>query len=139
MIRLKKQYTKEEKIEYLKSLRNKWIETKKQLTNGEIDSIKAVIKTHGLNISYISYFMVSHQMKALGLDGIPYLDCKTFQGWKENGYIVKKGEKSKIDGITWLTILPKDENGEEILEEEGYVLPKAYHLFHKTQVEPLIS
>ncbi len=63
------------------------------------------------------------------LDGIPYIDCKTFKKWQESGYIVKKGEKSKISGITWIS--------NEKDDDEKFIYPKQYNLFHKSQVTEL--
>ena len=72
-------------------------------------------------------------MENNGFDGFPYIDCKTYKNWQENGFIVKKGEKSKIDGITW--IAPKGKDGEE--EDGKGLYPKRYRLFHRSQVEAL--
>ena len=72
-------------------------------------------------------------MKYHGFDGIPYLDCKTFMGWKERGFIVRKGEKSLIAGITWVSVEGKE--GEP--DDNGFKFPKEYHLFHRSQVEAI--
>jgi hypothetical protein len=74
-------------------------------------------------------------MQAQGLDGLPYIDAKTFQGWKESGFVVNKGEHSTLSGLTWIgaKITNKD-TGEE---ETAYVFPKEYHLFHRSQVSPI--
>ena len=73
-------------------------------------------------------------MQRLGLEGIPYLDCKTFHGWKDSGFHVIKGQHSLIKGITWITPTYKSkETGEE--EISDYSFPKEYHLFHRTQVK----
>jgi len=95
---------------------------------------------HGLNFSLRSYAYVAMQLRALGLEGVPYVDTKTFMSWKESGFIVKKGEKSQIDGITWIAINGKEAEAPEDGGDEkarGYVMPKAYALFHRSQVEPL--
>ena len=132
---MKKEYTKEEKAAYYKGLRERWQAAK---NIGNEDEVKAVMMQHGLNFSFRSYMYVAMQLKALGLEGIPYVDTKTFLGWKENGFMVRKGEKSNIDGLTWIAIGGKEvENPEDGEAEKGYVMPKAYHLFHRTQVEAL--
>lgn len=114
-------------------LRAKWQETKKLLTDQKISEIQAISLEHGLNVSAMSYFFVSLQMKHIGYDGIPYLDCKTFQGWKDAGFHVKKGEHSRISGITWIRPTYKNEAGE--VEDSDYCWPKEYYLFHRSQVK----
>lgn len=133
-------YTKEEKQAYLKKLRDQWKQAKTLLDEEQISAIQAIIKTHGMNISAMGFFFVSLQMKRLELDGLPYLDAKTYKGWKDNGFHVKKGEKSQISGITWINvgggddpdIADKDHRG---TDDGGYMFPKEYHLFHRTQVD----
>jgi hypothetical protein len=127
----KKTYTKEERATYYKQLRERWNKAKEI---GNEDEIKAVMMQHGLNFSVRSYCYVMMQLRALGLEGIPYVDTKTFMGWKENGFMVRKGEKSNIDGITWIGIDGKEKT-DEGEKEHHYAMPKAYHLFHKSQVE----
>ena len=136
---MKKEFTKEEKKAYFQSLRDSWSAAKKIAMNGERAEIEAIIKNHGLNISVIGFCMIAHQMKAQGLDGLPYLDAKTFMGWKENGFMVMKGQKSTLRGITWIGIEPSKEDSAEIETEgkHGYAMPKEYHLFHRSQVEAI--
>ena len=122
-------YTKEEKKEYFKGLRERWQAVKDGVTSGQLDDIKAVIAEHGLNVSPWSYMFTAQSMKHNGYDGIPYLDCKTFLGWKDRGFMVRKGEKSKITGITWVSVTTKDG------EDEAFKMPKEYHLFHRSQVD----
>ena len=133
---MKKQFTREEKQIYFKGLREQWAAAKAIANNGKGDEIRAIIATHGMNISVTGYLIVSNQMKALGLDGLPYLDAKTFQGWKDNGFKVRKGEKSQISGITWIGINTAKED-EDNTESKSYAMPKAYHLFHRTQVDAI--
>ena len=128
------QYTKEQKKEYFQSLRDRWTEAKKQYSENEITAVEAIIETHGLKISRFGFLFVKVQMEKQGLDGLPYLDAKTFQGWKENGFVVKKGEKSTLDGITWIGVGEEEDSG-----KFEYMLPKQYHLFHRTQVEEIIN
>ncbi len=137
-------YTKEEKKEYFAKLREEWQTAKSLLTAGEIKEIEAIIINHGMEISAISYKMVAMQMHAQKLDGIPYLDAKTFKGWKENGFTVKKGESSTLSGITWIGAEPNNSDAGKLLpsgditeEKKGFIFPKAYHLFHRSQVEAI--
>jgi hypothetical protein len=129
-------YTKEQKKEYFAKLRERWAENKKRAEDdtearGKYDAIVAEAPSYG--ISYYSFYLTLQAMKANGWDGTPYIDTKTFKGWKEAGFIVKKGEKSKIDGITWLEIKDKEAGD----DDDGFLLPKLYHLFHRSQVEAL--
>jgi hypothetical protein len=75
-------------------------------------------------------------MRHLGYDGLPYIDCKTFGGWQASGFKVKKGEHSRLSGITWM----KTAGGKRLEDDDDdytYMYPKTYHLFHKSQVEPI--
>ena len=133
---MKKTFTKAQKDQYFKSLREQWNEAKKHASNGGKAEYEAMVATHGFNISATGYMLVSMQMKSQGLNGIPYLDAKTFHGWKENGFKVRKGEKSTISGITWIGIATNSKD-EEDETKTGYAMPKAYHLFHRSQVDAI--
>ena len=133
---MKKTYTKEERQAYYQGLRKRW-QAAKDISNE--DEIRAIMMQSGLNFSVRSYAYVAMQLRALGLEGVPYVDTKTFMAWKESGFMVRKGEKSQIEGITWIAINGKEaeapEDGDE--KKHGYVMPKAYALFHRSQVEEL--
>ncbi len=61
----------------------------------------------------------------------------TFQGWKQRGYLVKKGEKAKV--ITHLWKFKKQtiiSNNDEEIESTNCYLCKAY-LFTREQVQKL--
>jgi len=127
----KSNFTKEQKAEYFRGLREEWARVKK-LSEGN-DKARAVFEASGLQgVSFIGFQIVLAQMKDLALEGLPYVDAKTFQGWKQSGFQVKKGEKSKIHVITWIG--KKKENDEE---DDAVLFPKVYHLFHKSQVEEI--
>jgi len=125
-------YSKEEKIEYFKTLRAEW-QAAKNMSVEDNEHIQAIIRNHGMNVSATGFKFVQMQMTEQGLDGLPYLDIKTFMGWKDNGFKVKKGSKSTVKGITWITVNDKAEGATN--DEDGYMLPKVYHLFHRSQVE----
>ena len=127
-------YNKEQKAEYFKQLREQWKKAK-EISALEGKEIEAIIMTHGLNISITGFQVVITQMKEQGLDGLPYLDAKTYKGWKESGYQVKRGQSSTLSGITWIGTKGKEaaENGGE--DKKGFTFPKCYHLFHRSQVE----
>jgi len=135
---MKKEYTKEEKKAYFQGLRNNWNAAKKLSENGGKAEAEAIIKNHGLSVSLIGYLVINNQMRDQGLDGLPYLDAKTFMGWKENGFMVQKGQKSTLHGITWIGIEPAHEDGVEAEDgKHGYAMPKEYHLFHRSQVQEI--
>lgn len=134
----KKVFTKEEKKAYFENLRLEWKKSK-ALAENDMEA-EALFRESGLEgVSYFSFYFVLKQMKALKLAGIPYVDTKTFQGWRENGYKVIKGEKSKLHGVTWLKVVDSKvvSRSSANEEEKGYLYPKVYHLFHKTQVGEL--
>lgn len=127
-----------------KELRAKWKTAKQLLTDGKIREIDAAIATHGLNISRMGYMIVSMEMRSQGLEGIPYLDAKTYKGWKENGFQVRKGEKSTLGSITWVGVGGKDpvkrtDGSIEIEGDSGFIFPKSYNLFHRSQVDAIGS
>ena len=125
-------YTKEQKQKYFKELRARW-KASKELADKD-ETAKALYQEAGSQFSYYSFYFTLMDMRRLGYNGLPYIDCKTFNGWKEIGFQVRKGEKSKISGIIWIHPKTKNEIGEEE-EIEDSIYPKIYHLFHKTQVE----
>jgi len=133
---MKQKYTKEQKQEYFKQLREKWAECKKLSENDADARVKyeAVLKQAGGKFSYTGFYFTMLDMKRAGLDGLPYIDAKTFDGWKQAGFKVIKGEHSKISGITWLDVQSK---GKKEAGEEGFLIPKEYHLFHRSQVEAI--
>lgn len=124
-------YTKEQKAEYFKTLREKWNKNKTDADNDTDARAKyeAIHKEANGKFSYYSFYFTLMDMNRNGYAGNPYVDCKTFNGWREAGFRVKKGEKSKIAGITWIAV-GKGEN-----DADDFMYPKSYHLFHKTQVE----
>lgn len=127
-------FTKEQKQAYYANLRKQWKAAK---DHADVDQIGAIIANHGLKISVSGFAFVSIQMAKLGLDGLPYLDAKTYKGWKDNGFQVKKGEKSQIVGLTWVHARKsaKDEDN-DVDDDDGYMMPKVYKLFHRSQVQP---
>jgi hypothetical protein len=133
-------YTKEEKQKYFEGLRAKW-QANKALAEADTDAKKAFEAMQAESpsgISYYGYFFCLQSMRSQGLAGLPYVDCKTFNGWKLAGFIVKKGEHAKIDGITWISGGEKKEGLTANTEaDDGFMYPKNYKLFHKSQVEAI--
>lgn len=125
-----KKYTKKQKNAYFKNLRKRWAQTKKLAENDQ--SARAIFESMEGEFSYYSFYFTLLEMRAKKLDGLPYIDCKTYEGWKKSGFQVKKDESSVIDGITWVKRKYKDEDGNE-LEDANTAYPKLYKLFHKSQ------
>lgn len=68
-------------------------------------------------------------------------EIHTFAKWKELGYSVKKGEKSKIKFPIWKYTVKKieytDRNGEEQESEKSNMFLKFSAFFTSSQVEPI--
>jgi len=128
--------TKQSKQEYFKKLREDWKQAKALIENPEYKEKFALLlkESPDMRISATGFAFCLASMKANNFDGLPYMDCKTFKGWKDSGFIVKKGEHSKVDGLTWIVSTKENDQGEE---ETSGMYPKAYKLFHSTQVEAL--
>jgi len=130
-----KTFTPEEKKKYYQNLRLEWKLAKTFAEDPEVKNKYNILckQSPGKTISSTSFAFILKGMEILGLDGLPYIDCKTFNGWKNSGFKVQKGETSKLKGIVWMSF--KDKKKEENVPESVY--PKLYHLFHRTQVEAL--
>ena len=122
-------HTKEEKKAYFSNLREQWKKSK-ELAQAD-QTAKALYNETGGKYSYTSFYFTLLQMRTQQLDGIPYIDAKTFKGWREAGFSVKRGEKSLLSGITWIDAHADQEDAEKLL------FPKVYHLFNRKQVETL--
>ena len=128
-------FTQEQKKEYFKNLRERWTANKAK-ADQDIDAKakwEAIQAESPNGVSYYGFYFTYTTMKAQNLEGLPYVDTKTFSGWHSAGFKVKKGEKSKIRGITWIGAQTKEDNGENNADRVLY--PKMYALFHKSQVE----
>ena len=121
--------TKLTKQEHSAKLRNQWNAIKESLTEEMISEAQAICEAHGLNFSATGYAFCKEQMAAARLSGTPYVDAKTYQGWKKAGFQVKKGQKSFGYGITWVKVEKKDN------PDDSFLFPKQYALFHHSQVE----
>jgi hypothetical protein len=144
-MKTKTRYTKEEKQAYFRGLRERWQAVKASITDDARTQINAVMAERGLNFSVNSWVIIEQQMRAQGLDGLPYVDAKTFHGWRESGFMVRKGEKSTLSGITWIGTGDGDDDGGAHGEngangdgkKEKFVFPKSYALFHRSQVDAI--
>ena len=132
-----KSFTKEQKQAYVKKIRAEWKQAKlKAETDKEAN--QAFLKANLGQVSYYSFYFVYLQMQSQGLDGFPYIDMKTFNGWKKSGFMVQKGEKSTCDGVVWkaITFSGKVVNKDETIDQEiDFMVPKVYKLFHRTQTD----
>jgi hypothetical protein len=131
---MQKTYSKEERAQYFQDLRERWQAAK------ELAQDNAILAAHkeaealtGRSISAASFADVKNQLHELQLQGTPYVDTKTFRGWRDSGMQVRKGEKSKITGLTWIKAGDDDQDD----KKSSYMFPKEYHLFHGSQVEPI--
>ena len=129
--------TTQDKKAYMAELRLRWQAAKRTADDPQVKGLYELLREQSpeLRISAYSFAYVLSVMRRAGLEGLPYLDCKTFNSWKDCGFKVKKGEKAQIHGIVWKSFetKEKDGNGDNI----EFMFPKAYALFHKSQVEPL--
>jgi hypothetical protein len=140
MTNRKSSYTPEQKQAYFSDLRKQYQAAKTAAAeNGDVKKIYAHLQSLNItNLSAANIQLVLEQAAELGLDGVPYLDFKTYEHWKKSGYQVTKGEKSKVYTITWVSAKNKsNENSSDSDEASGYRFPKLTHLFHSSQVEAL--
>ena len=124
---------KQSKQQYYELLREKWKYAKALADNDQ--TAKALYVEMGGKVSYYSFYFTLRQMKDQKLKGIPYIDAKTFNGWKQVGFRVMKGQRSTLQGITWVESKKKEEEEEDGKKKRKFIYPKIYHLFHRTQVE----
>ena len=122
--------TIEEKKVYFTNIRKDWQKSKEESEKDEV--AKKLFKAlKNPAFSYTGFFHIYRQMKKQGIKGTPYIDCKTYKKWMNEGFRVKKGEKSTLKGIVWMPKKVKEKNK----EEEEVFFPKQYSLFHRKQVE----
>lgn len=131
----RQQFTQEEKSAYFQNLRSQWQQAKVLSQTDELAAVYAQLRAMGIagDISLYNISLIFMQAQALGLDGLPYVDFKTYEHWKKAGFQVRKGEKSPVFSLTWIGA--KGEEGEDASDKRKY--PKLTHLFHSSQVEPL--
>lgn len=122
-----------------KTLRDKWNRAKQMLDSGALSEIDAIMQTHGINFSRTGFSIVMMDMKAQGFDGIPYVDAKTYKGWRDTGFQVRRGEKSTLGSITWVGVGKKEPTTAKPEGESGFLFPKSYNLFHRSQVDAIAS
>lgn len=135
----KNRYTKEEIREFYQKQRDRWKASKDLVNTDECRAILREMAAQGIdNVSPTSIIFVVSQLKELGLPGLPFVDVKTFQGWKEIGMCVRKGEKAILTGVSWKPTERKNpETGELQQDHDGRLLAKSYSLFHKSQVKAI--
>lgn len=135
----RRKYTPEEIKQYYAEIRDRWSRAKEYANTDKCKAILAAMALHGITeTSPTSVMAVQMQLEELGLDGLPFVDVKTFQGWKEIGYVVRKGQKSILTGVSWKPTEKKNrETGETEETGGGRLLAKGYALFHRSQVEKI--
>ena len=112
-------HAKEEKQAYFKSLRDRWTANKLSADQDQDARAKwqaTQNESPDNKVSYYGFFYALQAMRAQNLPGVPYVDAKTFQGWKSSGFIVKKGQHSTIEGITWIS-------GDKKEADEKFIYP----------------
>ena len=88
------------------------------------------MERQGIEVSGTGVVIIQQQLDEQGLEGLPVVDTKTYKGWIQAGFKVRRGEKSTLKGITWVDCSKED-------DEETMIYPKEYHLFHSSQVEDM--
>lgn len=130
---MKKSFTPQQKKEHFTQLRRQWQQAKNLSQSDELAAVYSQLKGMGVgDISLYNVSLIFMQAREKGLEGLPYLDFKTYEGWKKSGFQVKRGEKSPVYSITWV-----GSKGDEEGEDSGVRWPKVTHLFHSSQVETL--
>ena len=133
----KPKHTKEEVKAWYADLRKQWQEAKALAESKKYEAIFQEALRTGIQVSYTGFVFTKVAMERQNLEGLPYIDAKTFSGWKQSGFKVRKGEHSKITGLTWLRGDKENEQKPEENTTQGYSFPKAYYLFHRSQVEAI--
>lgn len=99
---MKKEYTAEQKRAYFQGLRERWTANKEAAAK-DTDALAQYeamrIESPSGRVSFYSFYYTLQDMRAQGLEGLPYIDAKTFKSWREAGFMVRKGEHSKLKGI----------------------------------------
>lgn len=131
----RKEFTPEQKTEYFKQLRTQWQAAKSlAAADNTIGAMYSQLCQMGLgDISLYNVSLIFMQAQALGLEGLPYVDFKTYEHWQKSGFQVRKGEKSPVFSLTWVGG-KKDEDDKD---SDTHRYPKLTHLFHSSQVEPI--
>lgn len=64
-------------------------------------------------------------------------NINTYNGWKKQGYKVKKGEKSVLVWSKPIIVKKSEEKDENKEDEKEYTGYRASYVFYKSQVEPI--
>lgn len=137
---MKHEHTAEEKRAYFQGLRDRWT-ANKAAANADNSARelyeRVAAESPSGRVSFYSFYFTLSDMRKQGLDGLPYIDAKTFKSWRDAGFMVRKGEHSTLEGITWLEVGAG--KGEDKEDGDGYLMPKAYALFHRSQVDAITA
>jgi hypothetical protein len=137
------QYTPEQKTEYFNEMRCKWAQAKELSATDEMKAIYNQLHAMGIgDISIYNTSLILMQAYSLGLEGLPYVDFKTYENWQKCGFQVRKGEKSPVFSITWIGGKGSDDDTPSTGagggdKQDGRRYPKLTHLFHSSQVEAI--
>lgn len=76
--------------------------------------------------------------REIGLEGLPYVDFKTYDYWRKAGFQVRRGEKSPVFSITWINGKAKRKAADEDEDKpDDRRFPKVTRLFHSSQVDSI--
>ena len=141
MSRTKKQKRSKEEVQaYYAELRQQWAEAKAKSQEAPVIAIYEELRKMGLkDISLYNVSLVYWQATAVGFDGLPYIDFKTYNAWRDSGFQVEKGQKSQVLSITWVGPERDEADSDGSEEENKPRWPKATHLFHRSQVKPILE
>lgn len=94
----------------------------------------------GIRVSTYSFCEVQEVMKKRNLAGVPFLDTKTFNGWRAVGRRVKRGEKAIYQSVSWNKIENIKEHADGTIEvKDEFSGGKVYSIFHISQTEEIKS
>lgn len=118
-------------------------ENKVLYTQEQLDEAYKYMKTLalvGIYTSPQSFLEVKSVLEAKNLEGVPFIDTKTFAGWQAVGRRVKKGEKAIYQSVTWNKIENIKEHADGSLEiTDEFRGGKVYSIFHISQTEEVKS
>lgn len=136
----KKEFTKEQKAEYYAQLRAEWRRAKELAEQDVYAGVLAELQRMGLaDISKQNVSLIMMQAEELGLGGLPYVDFKTYNHWRDAGFQVIKGERACVYTVTWVPTKASKAKiaAGEMKEDEINLRPSKTSLFHRSQVEEM--
>lgn len=115
-------------------------EAHEEIYNLVTDMYAKVTGGHGTPGQLANFAFVLAQLRRLGLNTYaPMVHVKTFNQWKNAGYMVKKGEKAQIYTVVWKMYdkVKNAETGKEEKVQSEDMRPVIVPVFHMGQVKKL--